>query len=278
LVGIAGAGSAYRIHDGWLVVGFGQAAATGLVESLWLVTRDGSIHQLINHADSVVVAPDGARVAWRASDRLIVGHVTGASLAQDQSTPAPPRGAPIAYTGTAVILGYTMTGGGLDQFDTWLPARGDYSPSWNNVTLVGAVFQPARDGSLYGIVRASSDTKARCFAQLDPANNLAATRKACSLPVTSFDTTGLISPDGRWMAKNTGASPQVDLLDLNHVFDTPAVTATWDAVAPVAWVDATTLVLVQQNRSLSLASIGRTDLDPITVSGQPTMEAVQPLG
>jgi hypothetical protein len=275
-----GADRAYRAPAGWLLYGHVSTGPAGTPPfSLWLVTRDGPAHQLIDRADSVAVAPDGVRIAWRAGDRLIVGHLAGATLTQDQSTPAPPRGAPIAYTGTAVILGYTETGGSLDHIDTWIPSHGDYSPSWDTTLVIQAIYQPGPDGTLYGLVQANSATGGGlCLAQLDPTHNLAATRKACGL---TLGMTAVISPDLRWMAK-TGFTqqgrPNVELVDLNRSPDTPAVTATWNEYAPVTWIDATALVLLDQNFGLSLAHIGHTALTPITVAGQSTIRAVESIG
>ena len=138
-----------RVPDcgGWLIVTFGPGT-----NSLWLLTADGSAHRLLDQVDSLAVGPDGQRFAWLAGGRIHVGHLSAFAVTDDKSTPAPVRGAPIAYTGSAVILGYSETGGGIDHIDVWIPDNGDYVPSWDRTTHVVAVYQPAPDGTLYGLV------------------------------------------------------------------------------------------------------------------------------
>jgi hypothetical protein len=274
LAGVDGAvETAYGTADGWLVV-----TSKAEASSLWLVKPDGSVHRLIDKSDrEPAVSPDGRRFAWRSGDRMYVGHLTEATVTVDRSTPAPQRGTPIAYTGTAVVLGYSETGGGIDHHDVWLPSKGDYSPSWERTTHVVAVYQPASDGSLLGVVHGSQGAKAVCLARLDPTAGLKASRTACGLPLT-IDPLGLVSPDGQWLAApslNAGRT-QVSLVDLDRVFDTPAVTATWDADAPFAWIDAGTLV-VASNGTPMTAVVGQSTLTPLTGAGPAAGAKIQPI-
>jgi hypothetical protein len=263
--------SAYRIPVGWLL-------GVRLSSQLWLLRADGTATRLLDGLDGYAVAPDGQRIAWRAGDRLRVGHMAGTSLVEDRSTAVPARGAPIAYTGTAVILGYSMTGGGIDQHDVWIPANGDYSPSWDAMQFVVAVYQPSADGSLLGLIGNPATGKQACLAVLDPAAGLRATRQACGLPIT-IDPAGLVSPDGRWLATTAlsqDSRPETALIDLNAVFDHPAIAQTWAAAGPLAWVDASTLVLTSADRSLMLGFVGRQDLTTIAGFSLPVRKLVGP--
>jgi hypothetical protein len=267
---------AYQIPDGWLV---SYTSDTNGSTTLWLLKPDGSALRLLDGVRGYAVAPDGYRVAWRAGNRLHVGHLTGTSLTDDRSTPAPARGDPIAYTGAAVVLGYSMTGAGIDQHDVWIPANGDYSPSWDKTQFVIAVYQPAPDGSLLGLVQRAYGSKDACLAKLDPAANLRAVRTACGLPIT-LDPDGLVSPDGHWLAKSAvspGGQLQIDLIDLHTVFDHPVVTTTWVAIAPLAWVDATTAVVTQADNAMMLAHVGQQDLTPVTGPDLPDHYRLQPI-
>jgi len=261
LTGLDGAAFvADRVVGGWLV----PTAA-----SLWLLTPDGSAHKLTQPVDGYALAPDRTHLAWRAGNRLYVGHLIGTTLRTEQSTAAPARGYPIAYTGSAVVLGYTETGGGIDNHDVWIPARGDYAPSWNKTPSVVAVYQPAPDGTLYGVANTLTGGKRSCLAVFDPLNNLQVNRTACG-PAVTVDPTGLVSPDGTWLAawSYIGYDPGTILIRLHDVFTNPAVSQSWPAGNPVAWLDSTTLVIQPPNGPLSLARVGDSTLTPIT--GLPT--------
>jgi hypothetical protein len=262
--------TAYQVPGGWLV--------SDRLGDVWLLRADGEAYALLHGVDGYAVAPDGAGIAWRVGDRLYVGDLSGTSLLEDRSTPAPPRGVPIAYTGTAVILGYSTTGGGIDQHDVWVPANGDYSPSWDATQLVTAVYQPAPNGLLLGVVRPLATGKDTCLAMLDPMADLKPTKLACGLNLT-IDPTGLVSPDGRWLATTAlspGGQPETVLIDIDAVFDHPAVLMTWDAVAPLAWVDGATVVLTRADRSLVVARLGQANLQPLNGSGLPVRRLVGP--
>jgi len=242
--------NAYQAHDGWLLVAtitpFGSDALDS--RALWLLTPDGAVHVLIEHADGApALAPGGLRLAWRQNDRLYIGHRTGSVLTVDQWTPAPARGEPIAYTGTAVVLGYSETGGGIDHHDVWLPSAGDYTAGWSRSTQVETVYRPAPDGTLYGLVHASGGGKALCLARLDPAAHLKATGTACGMPLT-IDPTALVSPDGRWLAAQAlepGSTLEVAMIDLAEVFDHPKlkIRAVLADSSPADWLDNRTVVI-----------------------------------
>jgi hypothetical protein len=255
--------AAYSVTEGWLV----EAVTTANGRALWLVTSTGSATRLLDKLDGLAIAPDGHKIAWRSGDRIRVGRLSGTTLSTDGSTPAPQRGWPIAYTGTDVVLGYSATGGGIDHFDTWAPGRGNYVASWDKTTHVIAVYPPAADGSLLGLVHISGGGKDLCLATLNPAAELHPTRTACGLPLV-IDPPGLVSPDGRWLAApslNASSRQEVALVDLSTVFDQPKVTATWDADRPVAWLDPTSLALVKEPGTAMVGHTGQPGLTPLSV-------------
>jgi hypothetical protein len=267
--------AAYATPDGWLVV----SADPEPGDSLWLLRPDGSAHRLITGSQrEPAIAPGGRRFAWRADGRLYVGHLSGTALTTDASTPAPTRGAPLAYTGSAVVLGYSTTGGGVDTHDVWVPDRGAYVASWDRAVHVRAVYQPGPDGSLYGLARSSAALKSSCLARLDPAADLAVLRSACGLPLT-VDPSALVSPDGRWLAAPAfiDDGPRVTLLDLDRVFDAPAVAATWEAVSPVTWLDAGTLVVRGENGSPMVVRPGHPGVAVLIGPDLPGGEPVEPV-
>src|SRR5262249_49896622 len=135
---------AVQTPDGWLLNATGAAQTS----ALWMVRSDGSLHKLIDGSYApVAVAPDGRRFAWRDGDTVRTGHLDGDAVVGDRSTPVPGRWFPIGYTGEAVVLGYTETGGGIDHHDVWVPLRGDYVPTPQGRTAnVAVVYGPAPDG------------------------------------------------------------------------------------------------------------------------------------
>jgi hypothetical protein len=269
---------ANKVVDGWLIT---------TPTSLWLVSADATMHKLLQPLDGLAVAPDRVHLAWRANNRLHVGHLNGTTLAPDQSSPAPARGFPIAYTGSAVVLGFSMTGGGIDHHDVWVPARGDYSPSWDKTQDVVAVYQPAPDGTLYGVANVPPPGKHPCLAEFDPLNDLQVTRTACG-PQVTIDPTGLVSPDGRWLAAwfllDTQPSPECPtcsslgmatvLVRLDTVFTDPVVSQAWTAGTAAGWLNANTLLIQPDSGPLVLAHVGDPTLTPI--SGLPAKVQVIP--
>jgi hypothetical protein len=271
-------GQAHRVVDGWLIT---------TPTSLWLVSADATKHKLLQPLDGLAVAPDRVHLAWRASDRLYIGHLNGTTLTPDQSTPAPARGAPIAYTGSAVVLGYSLTGGGIDHHDVWVPARGNYSPSWDKTQDVVAVYQPAPDGTLYGVANIPAAGKHPCLAVFDPLNDLRVTQTACG-PQITIDPTGLVSPDGQWLAAwsavGTVSPPDgakvsppgygTVLVRLDTVFTNPVVSQTFTAGTVAGWLNANTLLIQPNGGPLVLAHVGDSTLTPI--SGLPAKVRVIP--
>jgi hypothetical protein len=271
-----GAFGGYRTRDGWLINGYGDGFTT---VSLWLVRPDRSLHPLVTGASAwVAVAPDGRRFAWRSGGKLHTGHLTGsASVVIDATSPAPDRGGPLAYTGTAVYIGATETGGGIDRHDVWLPARGAYVPSWDNPYGVAAVYRVAADGtSFLGLTEQPPGSKQLCLALLDPADRLRPTRSACGV-VHTLDRTDPISPDGHWLVVPGGGS-SASVIDLTSVFDTKAVAATWqEAGDGGVWVDPTTLVRPDGKGGLVRITVGpQGEIASTTVVTVPGLPAGSP--
>jgi hypothetical protein len=256
---------AVQVRQGWLVTGTTTGTDT---RSWWLVTPDLQVRRLLQGlTDSPVVARDG-HLAWRTATRLFTGHLSDdGTVVTDRSTPMPAKGAPIALAGNAVVLGATATGGGIDSHDLWLPEHGDYVPTWTAMTHIASVYAPTGDGrSLLGLVYSVAGSKETCLAELDPANNLRATRSACGLSLRD-DWPAAVSPDGRWLAAHVVDG--VALIDLSTVFQRPAVTATWQADAPGVWVDATTMVAPVSGH-LRRFHVAGGSTDPVTVPGLPS--------
>jgi hypothetical protein len=254
-----GAIGAYETKAGWLVTGYGNGVDT---ISLWLVVPDGSAHSVVDRADArVAVSSDGTRLAWLTNGQIKLGRLNAnGTVTVDRSTAAPVRGAPLFLSDSAVVLGYTATGGGIDHYDVWLPDRGDYVPAWDKTTNVAAVYGPTPDGRAFlGLVRPSYGGREICLARLDPAQDLKATNVACGLG-QQIDAQGPVSPDGRWLAMPAlggGGSLQVAVVDLHAVFQRPAVSLRWDAEGPGVWVDATTMVATDHYGALQRFHIGQ---------------------
>jgi hypothetical protein len=236
--------SGYQTRDGWLIQGYGNGNDT---LSLWLVRTDGTLLKLVEKAEApVAVADDGRRIAWRSAGRLNVGHIDpNSGVKVDNSSAAPARGHPLALTGDSVVLGYSATGGGVNQHDVWFPALGEYKPTWEKSAHVFAVYGPAAShGSYLGLVRGPLGGKQACVAEMDAHESLMATRSACGLPIL-IDRFGAVSPDRNWLACHSADSSghgQIAVVDLRTLFTTPAVSVGWSADVVGAWEDATTML------------------------------------
>jgi hypothetical protein len=260
--------------DGWLVSERLDAEHV----SLWLVRPDKSVRRLLKGVAGVAVAPDGRHFAWRDGDTLRTGQLTlTGTVERERATPAPKRGIPVLYTGEAVVLGYSETGGGWDRRDVWVPAYGRYTPSWNANTKVLAVYGIAPDGrSLLGLTARPGETKRGCLALLDPKRDLAPVRTAC-LPADPVDFYGRVSPQGRWLA--VGAFDRngeicIAVIDLKKVFEHPAVATIWAAQPGGDWIDARTfLVQGPEPARMTRFTVGRVAGEPVTLDKVPAAEA-----
>jgi hypothetical protein len=75
--------------------------------------------------------------------------------------------------------------------------------------------------------------KQACLAVFDPLINLKVTRRACG-PAVMRDPTGLVSPDGTWLAawSYMSNSWEMVLVRLDDGFTNPVVSHTWPAGTP----------------------------------------------
>lgn len=272
---------AYQVHDGWLLDGAASTLPDGA--SLWLFRADGTSRRLIDDTDGIIVSRDGSRLAWRASDNLYVGHLDNAdNVVRDASTPISGRGYPQVFAGAALVIGYSETGGGVDQWDVWVPQRGPYTPSWDTVKAngVSTVFGATADGRYaIGIALASpgSGSKDTCLARFDPMNAMRLVSTACGIPGpgdwASF------SPDGHWMAYNsagTGGATQTTVVDLTTVFQQQHAGATWPDATGGVWTGPDTFVAQRQAPSgpFYRYRVGQSTGEEVSVLGMPPSDPV----
>jgi hypothetical protein len=217
-----GAWGGYQTCDGWLIDGMGPAGAP---RSLWLLGLDGSLKQIVDKSEAdVAVAPDGRHISWRWQDTLYFGRVDPAGgVHVDVRSPAPAQGHPITMTETAVVLGYTTTGGGIDHHDVWFPSRGNYVPTWTTDIL--AVFGPTKDRRYFlGLFDGGKGVGQPCLAEFDPQQALHVAHSACGLETIRLYRSGQVSPDGKQLAVSISGSGGLGIgtVDLTTVFTTPA--------------------------------------------------------
>jgi hypothetical protein len=154
------------------------------------------------------------------------------------------------FAGSALVLGYSATGGGTDHWDVWVTQRGKFTPDWNAAQAAGvsAVYAPTADGRwLIGQALSSPGTGAKddCLVRLDPLARFKVVARACGLP--SAGEWGLLSPDGHWLAY-AGISPaQLVVVDVATVFQQPRVAAAFDNAGTPVWTGPDTLVASVSN-------------------------------
>jgi hypothetical protein len=266
-----GALQGYQTRDGWLLTGYGSAAEDSA--ALWLFQSDGTGRRLVDRVSGIVVAPDGRRLAWRSNGKLVVAHIDAAgTVVTDATTQAPQRGAPLAFAGGAVLLGYSATGGGIDNFDVWIPQRGGYTPSWQpaQVNGIAGVFGATSDGRwLIGQVLSGNGSKDSCLAQLDPLDSLRVVARACGLP--GAGEFGSVSSDGHWLAyqSGTGVGGQTVLVDLSTVFQQPKPVGTWPISRLGIWTNSNTMVAQAQDERIYRYRVGQSKGEQVNVIGMP---------
>lgn len=267
----------YQTAAGWLLT----TSVNGFApdgQQLWLLRPNGSARRLLDKVDGgVVVSPDGQRLAWRGGGKLAVGHLDGTgAVVSDATTQAPERRYPLAYTGSAVLLGYSATGGGIDNFDVWVPQQGRYTPSWDRAQADGivGVFGATADGRwLVGTALATpgSGSKDTCLARLDPLDSLRVVARACGLPEARE--WGSVSPGGHWLAYQsldaaTGRA-QTTVVDLTTAFQQQRITDTWTLETPGIWTDSDTMVASSSLYRYFRYRTGRPGGEEVAVVGMP---------
>src|SRR5690606_11854159 len=87
--------AAYRLDEGWAVVGGGAGAA-----DLWWVAPDAEPVAVLSGMDTIVLGP--GRVAWRERSTLSVAVLTGTGEVTEQADTGVPDGGvePVGFLGT----------------------------------------------------------------------------------------------------------------------------------------------------------------------------------
>jgi hypothetical protein len=238
------AAQAWRVDDGWLVV-----SADG--RRLWLVTGSGSRTTLVE-GESVMVSEGtaqrpGIQVAWAAGGVLRLGTFVDGRI-DNPVTATGVRAAsgvnlrPWRVVGETLVLAGTTIGGGLDVWDYWTPARGEFVPSGTgsaNPAGLLAVLGVSGNRALGISANGPGDTSG-CLGEFDP-DGLVPLRSACTHTFSVGVDVGIVpSPDGRWWAViRTGG---VALYDADSVWTGASPVRTWaTAAVAVGWRDGSTL-------------------------------------
>ena len=240
--------AAYQISTGWLVERFGDGTPDS--GTLWLYHADGSAVRLIDHETGVLVSSDGTRLAWRVGNTVTVAHLDAADNVVHDGSTTVDNGYPLMFAGSALVLGYSETGGGTDHWDVWVPQHGRFVPDWNAAQTAGvsAVYAATPDGRwLIGQALSNPGTGSKddCLARLDPLNHLKVVARACGLPEAGE--WGVLSPNGHWLAYSGIPSAQLVVVDASTMFQQPRVAATFDNVGGPIWTGPDTLVALMSN-------------------------------
>jgi hypothetical protein len=169
-------------------------------------------------------------------------------------------------------LAGTKTGGGLDTWDVWLPARGNYVPTTGSPPFTGMLGITADGEHIIGSVNPNGQ-KPGCLGEFDP-DGFAMVNKMCP---TMFDNFGFLdpSPDGRWWLV-VEPSKGVRLYDTQTVWTGGVPVRTWSVDAgDGVWVDGSRVLLLAPgggavvlntvNGSMQQLSLPTGDRTPIVV-------------
>jgi hypothetical protein len=235
-------GSVSQAHEtdgGWLVVGGGEAGDA----TLWFVTPDGERHELLQAMDSIVLAPDGRRIAWRDSARLFSAIVDKGQVKDARQVFAPAQGLPVSFVGDGVVMARGVSDPTVRGYDVWWPDKDKtYEPTWREEAA--GIYGPLPNGSMV-VGQVSGTTTGRpCLALFDAAKALTVLKTACALQFRT-DGLGAVSPDGRWLVADGTTADTAMLVDLETAF-TPSSTGAQLAgpgmAGPGTWTDNSTLV------------------------------------
>jgi hypothetical protein len=244
---------AWRVDTGYLVSTY-DYGATQPSASLWYVpTSDPHTPRLLVTGGGVMVARGtpqrpGIQIGWRDAAGVHLGVFAGGAVGNVVSTQVPDVNVsglawtvslyPHAVVGGALVLAGTLTGGGPDVWDDWLPAHGGYVP-----TIGAAPFVPMLAATADGeYILGPESSKSGCLGEYDPAG-FAMVKQLCPSPVPSA---GFLdpSPDGRWWL-SADPSVGVRLFDTQTVWNGSGPLRTWSVGAVAgAWVDASRVLLL----------------------------------
>lgn len=180
------------------------------------------------------------------------------------------------FVGPAVILACSETGGGLDHWDVWTPP-GRCTPSWNRVEAndVLTVLGGTRDGR-YAIgqsgAAAGSSVPDMCLALLDPSDALRAVTRACDLPNSDGEETGLPSPGGHWLAYGSATSTIV--VDATALSERSRAAAIWSATSMGIWTGPDTYVAQGDDGRFYRYLVGRSTAEQVNIIGMPSGSTV----
>ncbi len=176
--------------------------------ALYLLGPDGRKTRLVSGALGVAVTAfgknEGFWVAWATSGRMALQRYAHGQVTGSQSTVAPTKGYPLLYSGKAVYLGGTRTGGGVDRHDVWLPAQGGYHDSFDQARDVSAIDAVLPDNSsepgasFFGLTFPAGGGKEQCIATFD--EHLAVLSRGTCDPAIIADRSGRVAGDARRVA------------------------------------------------------------------------------
>ncbi len=245
---------AYRLAEGWLVVGVPNAAARS---SVWLVRAPDERQVLLSGVAGVAFDPARRRMAWRAGAKVFLATVDGGGLGKQlRSASVAGSAAPAGFVAGAVLIARGAAGG----YDLWWPESGAYQEAWAKTavtmyggladgrTAVGQVLaDPAAEAggaskgerrclALFGVRTVSAGSRSRTQPLVE-----SPLKTVCGLGLGSRSP-GWVSPDGRWLL--TGADDHTVLVDLAQLSVQPRVLSQGlPSVGGVAWLDDQTVVL-----------------------------------
>lgn len=239
--------AAHRSADTWLMV-------TANPAGLWRVRAGSSPQPFLAEVDDLVLAPDARRVAWRQGDRLFAATVEADQLGTPELGPVAPGTRLVRFVGEGVLISRSMSAGNLGH-SIWWPSEG--TGELSSAESVTAVYGILPDGqTVVGQtteVPGHDQSATPCLALFD--RHLTPARAACD-PVLSLGSSGVVSPDGRWLIAN--ATPGSDVagrpsdpfrgqalvVDLRTVFGPTPVVAALDfpLAGDVIWEEPDTMV------------------------------------
>lgn len=204
--------AAYRAPGSWLVR---VTDALG-GEELWRVWANGSVAYVLK-GQSIVVAPDGIRVAWQEGGRVHSGKLDGNGWVGQRSVEV---GAATRLTGFAVRS--VILQGADGGHEQWFPTGG--SRGVQAATPPAKVYGGTPGATILGLTRGPGGQVRLAEYSW---NGMALVRTGGVVQEPDWTAAGSVSPDGRWLL--TVGRGTVRLYDLTRAWDQP------DVPAAVSW-------------------------------------------